>query len=78
MALSSAMQAGGGGLGASFGGPPRVPVDILPAMGHPASRRSKQSVCDAFLAKLSDRGDIDVTQAFTEGILQHFDKLPTR
>lgn len=42
-------------------------------------RRTKQEQCDAFIARLQERGDIDIGAAgFIEGICQHFEKLPTR
>lgn len=42
-------------------------------------RLSKQEVCDSFLARLQERGDIDLSvPAFVEGICQHFERLPTR
>ena len=42
-------------------------------------RRSKQEVCDLFLARLQERGDIDIsTPGFIESICQHFERLPTR
>jgi hypothetical protein len=42
-------------------------------------RRSKQEVCDAFVARLSERGDIDCrAPGFLETIQQHFDRLPSR
>jgi hypothetical protein len=42
-------------------------------------RRSKQDVCDAFVSRLSERGDIDCNApGFLESIQQHFDRLPSR
>jgi hypothetical protein len=42
-------------------------------------RRSKQEVCDAFIARLSERGDIDIgATGFIEGVCSHFERLPTR
>ena len=42
-------------------------------------RRSKGDVCNAFLAKLCERGDIDVNApGFLESIQQHFERLPSR
>lgn len=43
------------------------------------SRRTKEEVCNAFLATLAERGDIDVdAPGFRHSIRQHFDSLPTR
>ncbi|KAF6257781.1 kinase-like domain-containing protein [Scenedesmus sp. NREL 46B-D3] len=42
-------------------------------------RKTKQEQCDAFLARLTERGDIDLcAPSFVEGICQHFERLPTR
>jgi hypothetical protein len=42
-------------------------------------RRSKQSVAEAFLAKLHERGDIDLgAPGFVESVCAHFERLPTR
>lgn len=42
-------------------------------------RRSKQEVCDAFIARLTERGDIDIgATGFIEGVCSHFERLPTR
>ncbi|WIA40249.1 hypothetical protein OEZ86_013627 [Tetradesmus obliquus] len=42
-------------------------------------RKTKQEQCDAFLARLQERGDIDLcAPSFVEGICQHFERLPTR
>eukprot|EP00775_Hariotina_reticulata_P007213 gene7213-7427_t len=45
----------------------------------PHRRKTKQEVCDQFLARLQERGDIDIgAPGFIEGICQHFERLPTR
>jgi len=42
-------------------------------------RRSKQSVAEAFLARLHERGDIDLgAPGFVESVCAHFERLPTR
>jgi len=42
-------------------------------------RKTKSEVVEAYIAKLSDRGDVDVSApGFLESIRRHFDKLPTR
>ena len=52
----------------------------LPAPSFGAHRRrSKQEVCDTFVSKLCERGDIDVSApGFLDSIHQHFDRLPSR
>ncbi|KAG2485770.1 hypothetical protein HYH03_015484 [Edaphochlamys debaryana] len=41
-------------------------------------KRTKVDVCEAFLANLQTRGDVELDAALVEGIRQHFDRLPTR
>ncbi|GFR45868.1 hypothetical protein Agub_g7320 [Astrephomene gubernaculifera] len=41
-------------------------------------KRTKADVCDAFLALLAERGDVELDAALVEGIRQHFERLPTR
>jgi hypothetical protein len=45
----------------------------------PTRPRSKQAVAEAFLQRLHERGDIDLSIAgFVEGVCAHFERLPTR
>ncbi|PNW71561.1 hypothetical protein CHLRE_16g659400v5 [Chlamydomonas reinhardtii] len=41
-------------------------------------KRTKADVCEAFVARLSERGDVELDSSLLEGIRQHFDRLPTR
>ena len=42
-------------------------------------KKTKHDVCDAYLDKLRERGDVEVdAPGFVLGIRQHFDRLPTR
>eukprot|EP00879_Flechtneria_rotunda_P022695 GHRR01023969.1.p1 GENE.GHRR01023969.1~~GHRR01023969.1.p1 ORF type:complete len:225 (+),score=52.74 GHRR01023969.1:599-1273(+) len=51
----------------------------LTRQGSGRRSRSKQEICDLFIARLQERGDIDIGAAgFIEGICQHFERLPTR
>lgn len=64
-------------------GPPPISMSLSrdSASGAVPSRRkhSKQEVCDLFITRLQERGDIDVTTpGFLESICQHFERLPTR
>lgn len=58
---------------------PAQPV-IMSSTAHALYRKkTKNEVCDSYIAKLVEREDIDVsTPGFIESIRQHFDKLPTR
>jgi hypothetical protein len=42
------------------------------------ARRSKQSVAEAFLQRLQERGDVELSQQLLASILNHFLALPTR
>lgn len=45
----------------------------------PPTRRNKQTVAEAFLARLQERGDIDLSApGFVESVCAHFERLPTR
>lgn len=45
----------------------------------PFRKKTKQDVCNAFLIKLQERGDVDVgAHGFVDSVCAHFDKLPTR
>ncbi|GLC45485.1 hypothetical protein PLESTM_001740800 [Pleodorina starrii] len=41
-------------------------------------KRTKGDVCEAFLGRLAERGDVELDAVLLEGIRQHFDRLPTR
>ncbi|EFJ44386.1 hypothetical protein VOLCADRAFT_64912 [Volvox carteri f. nagariensis] len=41
-------------------------------------KRTKGDVCEAFLGRLAERGDVELDAVLLEGIRQHFDSLPTR
>ncbi|KXZ52483.1 hypothetical protein GPECTOR_9g527 [Gonium pectorale] len=45
---------------------------------HGGRKRTKADVCEAFLARLAERGDVELDSALVDGIRQHFDRLPTR
>ena len=54
---------------------------LSPASAVPSSlrKRSKLDVCDAFLARLREKGSLELDDfAFIEGVQQHFRSLPSR
>ncbi|KIZ01398.1 Serine/threonine-protein kinase CTR1 [Monoraphidium neglectum] len=61
------------------GGPVRTLSIDLPS-GHASrpSRRSKQGVAEAFLQRLHEKGDVELTEHLVETVCQHFERLPTR
>lgn len=56
---------------------PKNSLDGAMAAPRPV-RRSKQQVAEAFLARLAERGDLELTPAFVQAVCQHFERLPTR
>ncbi|KAI8469236.1 MAG: kinase-like domain-containing protein [Monoraphidium minutum] len=52
-----------------------LPMRAGSSGGH---KRSKQGVMEAFLARLHERGDVELTQQLVEECALHFDRLPTR
>ncbi len=47
-------------------------------MASGSRKRTKADVCEAFLAKIAERGDVELDPGLVDGIRQHFERLPTR